>query len=426
MNVNDTAHTTNADNQPPANDYYRQDFVQYGNFVYENNINSVLFNRKGWEFSDPIIEFNTQETLVLRFDDLDANFKSFAYTIEHCNALWQPSGLAQYEYIEGFYEDRIVDYAFSRNTRVSYIYYTLEFPNSNMRPLLPGNYLLKVFYDGQPDRVVITRRFLIFEQKVAIEATVKQATNLDFRVLKQEIDFTINTSRYQISNPYRDLRVVVMQNGRWDNAIIDLQPKLVQGNNLIYDHEDGNLFWGGNEFRNFDIKSLRYRSLRVEGIASIPRGWEVKLMNDRNRRFMRYTTQSDINGRFLIKNEDYPDDYLEGDYVWVNFTLPLAEPLRNGSVYVIGQLTDWNATLVNRMDFNYRDGQYELRLLLKQGFYDYMFSFLEDGSSKGDETLFEGSHSITENDYTIFVYHRRPGTLYDSLIGIRHINTAVR
>jgi len=412
--------TQYANYQPPADDYYENNFIRFGDFVYENNIKTVLFNQKGWEFSLPIIEINSNDILELSFDDLDGDFKNYAYTIIHCNALWQPSDLMEYEYIEGFNTDRIANYSFSRNTRVPFTHYYFEFPNNNMQPKLSGNYILKIFHENNPDRIVITRRFMVYEQLVSIEASVKQATNLNYRDTKQEVDFTINTSLYPVSNPFRDLRVLVTQNGRWDNAIADLKPKLVQGNRLIYDYEDGNLFDGGNEFRNFDTKSLRYRSLQIGQINSMTNGWEVILLADRSRRFLRYTTRSDIDGRFLIKTDDYPDDRLEADYTWVQFSLLHDRPLINGNVYVMGGLTDWNLGLANKMEYNYRDSRYELRMLLKQGFYDYQYVFLEDGSDVADVSLFEGSHSITGNYYTIYVYHRKPGDIFDSLIGIQH------
>ena len=422
INISAT-HTT--DFQPPGDDYYQEDFMRYGDYSYANNIKSIMFNRKGWELSPAVIDLNSPDRLILQFDDLDADFKNYSYTIIHCNALWQPTNLMEYEFIDGFYEDRINEYAFSRNTRVGFTHYSLEFPNANMRPLLSGNYILKVFVNGNRNDVVFTRRFMVFEQRVSISASVRQATNLNYRDIKQEIDFTINTSAFSIANPYRDMKVVLTQNGRWDNAIFDLQPRLVQGNQLIYDYEDGNLFMGGNEFRNFDTKSLRYRTMNVEEINPIPAGWEVILRPDRNRRFLRYTTDRDINGQFLIKTEDYQDNTLESDYAWVHFTLPHANPKSNGNVYLIGELTGWNFTFDNRMEYNYRDSRYELKLLLKQGYYNYQYAFLEDGSSRADVSVFEGSHSITENDYTIYVYYRKPGEIHDSLIGIQHINSGI-
>jgi hypothetical protein len=294
-----------------------------------------------------------------------------------------------------------------------------------MSPLIPGNYLLKIFIEGEPENPVITRRFMIFQRKVSIDATIRLATNLEYRRTHQEIDFTININNYRVTNPYRDLKVVVTQNGRWDNAIFDLQPRLVQGNQLIYDYEDENIFPGGNEFRSFDMKSLRYRSLNVDQILSVQGGWVVELREDNRRQFLQYTFQNDINGRFLIKTEDFQDDFLEGDYALVEFKLPLDQPLASGNVYVMGGLTLWNFMEMNKMSYNYQDRQYELDLLLKQGFYDYVYAFLEDGTNEAEITMFEGSHSVTENDYTILVYHREPGEIFDRLVGITYINSAV-
>jgi hypothetical protein len=421
----ENAYDKSFQNPPPSYDYYQKNFLRYGDFVYHNNIKTVLFNRKGWELSAPNIELNTVEQLVLQFDDLDADYKNYSYTIIHCDALWNPSNLVDYEFIEGFSQDLITRYYFSRNTRVAFTHYYLEFPNENMKPLVSGNYILKVFVEGDPTNVILTRKFRVFEQRVDIEAIVKQATDLRFRDTKQEIDFTINTQTYPIANPYQGFRVVVTQNGRWDNAIHNLKPRLVQGHHLIYDYEVGNLFDGGNEFRNFDIKSLRYRSPRIAQINTTSRGWEVRLLPDRNRQYMRYTFDRDINGRYLVKTDDYQDDELESDYVWVYFSLPWDQPMATGNFYIMGELTHWNFTQENRMEYNYQESRYEQRLLLKQGYYNYKYAFLEDNQKVGDVSFTEGSHSITENDYTIYVYYRKPGDLFESLIGIKHINSAI-
>lgn len=399
--------------------------VIYSDYVYVNNIKSVLFSRKGWDFSPPIIELNSADKLILQFDDLDADFKSYTYTVVHCDFNWQPTEMMSFEYIRGFAEDQISEYAFSINTRVPFTHYRLEFPNTQMQPTRSGNYILKVFLSADPSRVILSRRFMVFEQKVAVDARVSQATNLDYRHSHQEVNFTLNTSNYRISNPYRDLRVVVKQNGRWDNAITTLQPRLVQGNQLIYQYELENLFEGGNEFRHFDTKSLRFRSQRIDHIQGISQGWDVHLLPDRNRAFLRYVSDSDINGRFLIKTDDYQNAALESDYTRVNFYLPMALPLEGGSIYVAGGLTHWHYGPENKMVYNYGKNRYELTLLLKQGYYNYLYAFVADGSTRASLEELEGNHSVTENDYTILVYHRNPGDAHESLVGVRHINTAI-
>lgn len=401
------------------------DFFLYGDFIHKNNIRSVLFNQTDFELSDPLIRLNSNDRLRLRFDDMDGGYKNYYYTIIHCDANWQPSEIQQYEYIEGFYEDHIRTYYSSINTRIPYTHYQLEFPDNNMRPSKSGNYILKVFLEGDRNQVVLTRRFMVLDQRLMIDGHAQQANLVRYRNQMQQLMFTLHTENYHISNPYRDLRIVITQNGRWDNAITGVQPRSVQGTRLVYDHEEETLFEGGNEFRRFDIRSLRQLSERVEDIQSGRRHWDVFLLPDRVRAYESYITDNDINGRFQIMTVDGRNHMLESDYAWVHFRLPMPEPFENGHVYVMGALTNWHFTDENRMNYNYGEKTYELSLFLKQGYYNYIYAFLENDTPPAELRPIEGAHSYTENDYTIYVYHRAPGELYDRLVGVRQLNTSV-
>ncbi len=403
-----------------------KDFFLYGDFIHRNNIKTVLFNKKSWVMAPPLIRLNSGETLELRFDDLDADYKNYQYTLIHCNADWTPSSLQPYEYLDGFYEDLIKDYARSFNTRVIYSHYYIEFPNENIRPRISGNYLLKVFLDGNQEHVVLTRRFMVYEQLVHVEATANMATLVMYRDTHQELNFAINAASYRVSNPVQELKVVVTQNGRWDNAITGLQPRSIQGGRYVYDYEEKTLFPGGNEFRRFDTRSLRFVTERVADIQSSHRHWDVFLLADQRRTFRRYSSDEDINGRLVIKNHDGRDDMLESDYAWVHFSLPMDAPLASGALYVMGELTLWHFGEENKMNYNYFEKKYELSLLVKQGYYNYQYAFLEDGSTKANIGFIEGDHAVTENEYNIFVYHRQPGTLYDRLVGLTHLNSAIK
>jgi len=62
------------------------------------------------------------------------------------------------------------------------------------------------------------------------------------------------------------------------------------------------------------------------------------------------------------------------------------------------------------------------------GFQEYIIEQLVNSDaqiriSPRDETITEGNHWETENDYSIYVYHRQRGTYYDQLIGIRRLNS---
>lgn len=424
-----TNNFSNYEAQQSSNNEFRRfddtELFLFADYNYKNYIGTVQFSPTAWEMGPALIRMNSQETLLLQFDDLDADYKNYYYTIVHCDAHWNPSPLMDFEYIDGYNQDQIVDYSFSINTIVQYTHYTLEFPNRNMRPMISGNYLLKVFLDGNTQDVVFTRRFMVYEQLVPVTGTAHFPDLVVYRDTRHQLAFTLNTAPYHISNPYQDLKIVVQQNGRWDNAIIGLTPRMIQGNMLIYDYEDKLLFEGGNEFRRFDTRSLRYVSERINDISTGSQHWDVFLLPDEPRQYRRFTSQDDLNGRFHIQTHDASDDDIGADYAWVHFNVPMDAPLHRSSVHIMGDLTNWVISPENEMTYNHRLRQYETSLLLKQGLYNYWYVVQEEGAQAADVCFIEGCHSQTENEYSVFVYHRPPGNVTDRLVGMANFNSAI-
>ena len=396
------------------------------NGIFRENIRTVQFFREGWDFSQPVLELGAEQRLLLKFDELAEGVTNYVYIITHCDSEWYPSRLLQSEYMEGFIENPVTDYAASVNTTSKYTNYLLSLPNENVRFLISGNYLLSVFDEANRSTPVITRRFYIVEPSTDISGEVKKSTFEGYKGRDQEIDFTIGYSRFSMKDPRTEVRVVVMQNSRTDNCLTNLKPLFVRENQLSYDLSRENVFAGGNEFRNFDTKNIRMNGLGVDNIKFVNPIYHVELRTDQIRRERDYSNESDLNGRYLIKNDRVTDSDLEADYVLVHFSLQMPEPLLGGEIYVYGGLSDWQCLLANKMKWNFELKLYESALLLKQGFYDYQYVYVENGSNKVDNTLLEGSYVETENDYQIFVYYRGFSSRYDKLIGYRTINSVKR
>jgi hypothetical protein len=401
-------------------DYYTENYRRFEDFIYVENIKSVVLEQEGLRLSEPILQLGSDERLLLKFDDLDADNKYYSYTLIHCNADWTPSNLLQSDYLQGFTEDRITDYRSSFNTIQTFTHYQLLIPGREVRPIISGNYLLKVFPEGDPEKPVITRRMMVVEPRTVIDAHVHQATTVQDRDSKQEVDFSISYQGLQVSNPFDDIKVVLKQNGRWDNAVTGLKPLFLKDNLLDYSYDGENSFNGGNEFRTFDTRTLRILTQNVKEILKGNDGFTIVLMTGESRSYKRYSVENDINGRFLIRNQDGRDDDLEGEYLRVKFTLK-HDILTDGNYYVFGSLSDWRCGPANKMKYNYDEGTYEALLYLKQGYYDYVFGFLKDGAQFCDETIAEGSHYETVNEYTILVYHRATGTRGDKLVGVKKV-----
>lgn len=406
-----------------SDDYYGSNSIRYEDYVYKKNIKTVQLRDESFELTKAILNLGSVEKLKLSFDDLDADLKNYSYTLIHCNYNWEPSDLMPNEYIDGFLDNSINDYRYSFNTLQKYTHYNVSFPNNSMRITKTGNYILKVYQDNNPESIVITRRFMVFQNKIAIESNVFAASIIEDRLFKHEIDFKINYAGYQINNPYNDLKIVLTQNNRWDNAKTNLKPIFVKDQELVYDYDEQNVFAGGNEFRFFDIRSIRYHSERIYGVKTDSAGNHVELYKDEKRSFKRYYSQSDMNGDFLIKVQEGSNSEVEADYCYVTFFLPYDTPLTEGNLYVFGAYNAWKYNTENLLHYNAARFGYECTLYLKQGYYNYEYVFLKDGEVAADETLIEGMHYDTENDYAIYVYHRQPGTFYDQLIGLKRLNS---
>ncbi len=404
-------------------DYYQKNRLRYNDYVYVDNIKTILLHKEGSELSMPILELNSDDKLKISFDDFDNDVKYYKYTIIHCDAYWKPSDLQQSEYISGFTEDYIEDYEFSLNTMQSFIHYKLIFPTENLKLFKSGNYLLKV-YLGESDNVCFTKRFMIYESKVTVDAKINRTNDVSERNYNQKINFSIKKGAYNIVDPSTNLKIIITQNRRWDNAIKGLQPLMVKDEILDYNFYDSkNVFSGGNEFRNFDFRSLKYTINNVWKISYDSSFNQVYLKSDINHHYDIYYSEQDINGKRLIKTYDGNNDATESDYAFVHFFLPYKTPLVYGNLYLMGTLTDWQFNKQGLLKYNYQKHGYETTIYLKQGYYNYQYVFLENGKTIGDESFIEGKHFETENDYTIYVYYRESGTLYDKLIAVKLVNT---
>ena len=228
--------------------------------AYKSSINTIQIHRKGWKLSYPITELNSGTPLEISFDDLSNQIGNYNYKIIHCNSDWTVSNLNESEYITGFMQNQIYDYEHSFNTYFNYIHYTLELPNEDVQFKISGNYALIVYENFNEEDIVLIKRFMITEGIVSVQANVQRPVMSQFRNNGHQINFEINYGSFHIEDPYSDIKTLVLQNGRWDNMISDLKPLFDRNNVLVYDYQMENVFQAGNEYRWFDIKSMRYQS----------------------------------------------------------------------------------------------------------------------------------------------------------------------
>jgi hypothetical protein len=219
-----------------------------------------------------------------------------------------------------------------------------------------------------------------------------------------------------------NLKLSVLQDNNW-NTIKTFEKYSGNAKGGIAFNLPGQIVFNGrNEFRTFDMKSLKHYSERVKYVDYIAPDYHVYLKPDKLRGDKDYFFREDLNGVFYIDNTDTDDeDIIDAEYVKVHFCLETGYPLP-ADVYIDGALTGWEFT-ENYMDFNSETGNYEKTLFLKQGLYNYRYILKEYNSKEITTDITEGDFYQTVNNYIGIVYHRALGELFYKPVGITSFTT---
>ena len=393
--------------------------LKYNDHVYVNNIKSVKFHLEDLLMSMPLYEINSGGRLRLSFDDIDGDVKDYVYTVVHCDRNWNPSDLTDMEYIDGFVEENLDSYSFSFKTIGAFTHFELFMPNEDMTLTKSGNYLLKVYEDEGDKRLVLTRRFMVVDAQVNIRGRMVRPSQVSLSRTHQELDFLVDYQRFPMRSPQQEVRATILQNGRWDNAVVNLPPMFNRLNELSFDHQNKVVFPAGKEFRYLDLRSVYYPSENISSITAEDDIYEVVLYKDEKRFKMAYLNRQDLNGNFVIETIDQNNMDLSSNYANVLFSLYSPEPYFDYDVYLFGAFTDWKLQEKYKMLYSNQLNGYVNKIMLKQGYYDYAYAVVpRDGSdTKANLSEIEGDWFETENEYTILIYYTPFGGRYDQLIG---------
>ncbi|HWK05996.1 MAG TPA: DUF5103 domain-containing protein [Puia sp.] len=395
--------------------------------TYSASIRTPQLYLAGNQLGYPILPLNGADQLELHFDDLDGDVKNYYYTIQLCNVDWTPAPVSDFDYIKGFPQIRIGNYQFSSVALTRYTHYQAILPDPNCIPIHSGNYLLKVFLDGDTSKLAFTRRFLVTDKKINISAQYLQPLNYELAHTHQRIQLKVNTAGVNPANPLDQIKVVVLQNYRWDNTIRDVKPTFYVNNILDYNNDNDFQFPGGNEWRWVDLQSFRYQSDRIQNAVYGKASTDIFLKPDGDRSRQQFYFYNDYDGFYFIQTTESINVYYQTDYARAHFSFvpPGNTPFPDKDVYVLGQFTGGGFNDSTKMVFNTSTGRYEGSFLLKQGYYSYTYVTIDraDPDRKASFEFTEGNHLETENNYMILIYYRAPGARADELVGINRFNS---
>ena len=396
--------------------------------VFLPNIRTAkLFSQNNQE-SMAIVRLNSTDLLELHFDDVDPTPKNYYYSLELCNADWTPADVNTFDYISGFTQVHLNEFRPSSITQSRYIHYQTLLPDKNCMPTKSGNYMLRVFLDGDTSQVAFTKRmFVVDYNKAMISAIVQQPYDNQLNKTHQKLQLSVNTMALNPINPQQQIQVVILQNYRWDNAVSNIIPSFIRESMLEYNSEVDCVFPAGRDYRWVDLRSYKFSSERIDKIDKDANPNEVYLRADGVRTNVRYIYMVDYNGWYDINTTENINPWWQTDYAKVHFSFvpPNNQPFTNKDVYILGDLTGNKLGNSGKMKYNAEKGIYEKTLLLKQGYYFYTYATAPQKVAfpVGDVSITDGNYWETENEYTVLVYYRSYNGRHDELVALTTVNS---
>ncbi len=391
--------------------------------IFQDHIQSVRLFPAGTAFDAqmdaPVIPLRTGKPLILLFDDIAYEPELYSAKLIHCDADWNQSQLKDIDFLSGFNEFNIQDYEYSVNTRIPYIHYQFELPQVTKS----GNYVLKVYRGRDQSAVMFTKRFMVYEELFTVGADLVPPSETSSRNTSQQINVVVNYSKGDVVDPSSQIKVLLRQNQRWDNAKYLTKPTFMNESSklLRYESFDGaNTFLSGNEYRFVDLRFIRATGQNIADVRVEEDVIYADANVDQPRPEMAYSQYLDLNGQYIVSTNDRPggDPEMESEYMLTTFRF--STPQSSDPIYLLGSLTEWGGSEDAEMKWNSDLELYETTLLLKQGWYDYHYASLNAG--KFESQKFEGSHFQTENEYEVLVYFRALGSRYDQLVGFVYLH----
>lgn len=377
-------------------------------------------------YGAPVIQLNGDDPLVVSFDLLEPERCYLRFSLTHCDASWKPDALQPIEYVAGFNEGTVDDFAYSQGTLIPYVNYRLKIPGSGVSPTVSGNYILSIYEEGAPDDPLATFPFMITEDLAKIGSSVSGRTDFDYNNSMQQLEVEVDFGAADIRDPWNELKVIVTPNFRHEASQKVDRPMRVNGSKAIFAHNPGLTFKAGKEFRRFEtVSTSRYLPMGVEWIAFDDPWYHFRLYTDTPQAGNDYRYDQTQFGRFTINADDTDDPDTQGEYVKVHFALDIPEQ-PEARIVISGELTGnrTDAASPGIMTFNRTTNQYEATLTLKQGSYNYQYLLVPD-NGRALTAPIEGDDYRTANRYDIAVYYRGPTDRYDRLIGFSTIYSGI-
>ena len=370
--------------------------------------------------SPPVTYLKGGTPINISFDDLTHEYTRYTYKVEHCEADWTTSeDLFTSDYIDGFTEGNLIeDTEESLNTNVLYTHYRLTIPNDRCRLKMSGNYRVTVYDDNNDEEPVLSACFMVVEPRMSVKLNVSSNTDIDVDKSHQQVGMEVSLNGVNVTDPSRQVQTVVLQNGRWDNCVVNASPQYTTSSMLRWDHNRALIFDAGNEYHKFEVLDTDHPTLGIDKMRWDGNVFHAFVVPDEPRR--NYIYDEDANGAFYIRNSENVENDRTTDYVMVHFQLNSPYEAK-GKVFLNGVWTYGQYLPQYQLEYDYDTHTYNVQLMLKMGYYSYQYVLIDDDGQPAIMPT-EGSYFQTENQYQALVYYRAPGGRADLLLGYQQVS----
>lgn len=389
------------------------------NEIYDPNISTLQVVAGDRWLSMPVIRLNQDEVIYIGFDDLTHEYRRFTYTIEHCDADWTVSeGLFPSDFIEGFVEGNTIDdKEESVNTNMLYTHYALSIPNDRCRIRMGGNYRVTVYDENNDHQKIFVAHFMVLDPRMGVMMEVSSNTDIDINKSHQQVAMKLSYGSVTVTEPHEQIKSVVLQNGRWNTAVVNTPAQYIMPYGLQWLHSKELIFEAGNEYHKFEMLDPDHPSMGVDEIRWDGTDYHVYpfACEPQNN----YVYDEDANGAFYIRNSDNYENDRSSEYMLVHYLLK-TDRIKDGNIYLDGRWTNEQLTPDYQMTYNEESGYYEAVIQQKLGYYNYHFIVVhDDGTIR--QLPSDGNFYQTENKYQCLIYYRGKQDRTDILVGYQEV-----
>ena len=385
----------------------------YKQEILSEDLKSLTFSTRSLILAEPCYNLGSGNPIDIKFDLLRNNPETIQYELIHCDRNWNKSYISSMDAIDGFDVNYIENQNISYGSVEQYINYGFQLPNENTNFLISGNFIIKIYVEGEKEYPLAIIKFFVSEQISNLKFKIDESSNVEESKYLQSYELECSYNPKNILDPFSNIYINIQQN----HQIFDQQwvsgPSFIKENKLVFLPTDSQTFNGGNEFRFFDMSSFRIGSQKIDKIYFNDTSFQILLKEDEKRSYKQYLQYKEMNGRFFIRTYDNDQADFQSEYGWVQFRLPMRK-LINDSIYIYGQISNWAIDDRFLMKYDSLSKSYFNKSILKQGYYNYIY--VVKNSEKISTRKIEGAHFETTNEYVVKIYYEDPLNLYDRIL----------